>query len=326
MSILDRLNILKQKRQEIAPKLYKFKTRFSLLGTVGAGKTTVGGGLLISAQTLSSMMPEFRCRVLEGSSGIRVAASNLRRGRFPPKTPANLPSAPEAGLLLYWGGLFGEKKVQIPFCDISGERVQQVIQKYGEGMYPTEEAYDELSMLMRYIYDADGLILVIPASRALIFTDDRKVEAEPTGIAEDPDVNLARILESVFEYKEETGSKKLKAILAIITKWDLLQPYAKSKKMDIQDPTGEGLQNFMDIAFPDTMMSLKAYGLENVRFFPSYFKVKRETVEINGKKQVRLAKWSDGGDRIEMHEKILRMPKFPERTYKNMFDCLKNLA
>lgn len=316
MSWLSRLKVLKPKDEELAPQLYKYKTRFSMLGTVGAGKTAVCGGIVLTAQTLSGMMPEFKCRILEGSSGIRVAASNLRRGRFPPKTPVNLPAPAEAGLLLYWGGLLREKKVQIPICDISGEQVQQTIQKHGEHMYPSSEAYSELTTLMRYVYEADGFIIALPASRALIFDEDKKLEAEPGGIANDPDVNLPRCLDSVFEYKERSGGKKIKGIAVVITKWDLMQPYAQEKDMDIQTP--RGLQNFMDVAFPDTMMSLKAYGLENVRFFPSYFKVMRD-------KKGNVVKWEDQSDRIELHPRILRMPQYPEQSYKDLFEFLKTM-
>ena len=124
-------------------------------------------------------------------------------------------------------------------------------------------------------------------------------------------------MDSVFEFKEG-GGKKIKGIAVVITKWDLLQPYARKKSMDIQDESGQGLENFMNICFPDTSMSLKAYGLQNVRFFPSYFKVMRDR---NG-----LVKWSDGGDRIEMHPKILRMPKYPEKSYAMLFDFLKSFA
>ena len=316
--LLGRLtNPLKSKPQELAPKLYKYKTRFSFLGTVGSGKTTVAGGIVLTAQTLSSLLPEFKCRILEGSSGVRVAASNLRDGRFPPKTPANLPAPAEAGLLLYWGGLLREKKVQIPVCDVSGEQVQQAIQKHGTQMYPTAEAYSQLSQLQRYVYDADGFIIALPSSRALIFADGARLEKEPTGIANDPDVNLPRILDSVFEYKERSGGKKIKGIAVVITKWDLMQPFAQKMNMDIQ--SAEGLQNFMTAAFPDTMMSLKAYGLDNVRFFPSYFKVKRDS-------KGNVEKWSDGTDRIEKHESILRMPKYPEKSYVNLFEYLKSFA
>lgn len=308
----------RQEQPLTVSQLYRYKTRFAMLGTVGSGKTSIAAAIVLTAQTLSTELPEFRCRVLEGSSGILEAASNLRRGRFPPKTPVDTLVPPEAGLLLWWENFWGTKKVQVPICDVAGERVQELEAKFARGMYPSEEAYNQLSQLIRYVQDSDGFILAVPASRALIFEDDTKLETEPEDVQTDPDVNLARILESVFEHKESTSSKKIKGIATVITKWDMLEPYAKKKDMDIYESSGKGLQNFMNVCFPATMMTLKSYGMQNVRFFPSYIRVKRGAYGME--------RWDDGSPKIEAHERYLRMPKYAEKSYVDLFEYLKSFA
>jgi len=230
-----------------------------------------------------------------------------------------LPVPPEAGLLLSWKGWFGDKKLQIPIVDVAGEEVQRMIEKYAREMYPTRQTYMQLTQLIRYIQNSEGFILAVPAARALIFDDDERLELEPEDMQVDPDVNLARILESVFAYKEQSGGKRIKGIAVVITKWDLLMPYAKKKNMDIYDPTGAGLRNFMDVCFPATMMELKSYGMQNIRFFPSYINVAREP---DGSR----AKWEDGTHKIQLHPEKLRMPSYSEQDYVNLFEYLKSFA
>ena len=111
-----------------AAQLYKYKNRFAMLGTVASGKSTVAAGIVLTAQTLSSDIPDFYCRVIESNSEILQDASNLRRGRFPAKTKAYEKYPVESGLLLIWNKRFGgDRKIQIPICDVAGEDVQQMI-------------------------------------------------------------------------------------------------------------------------------------------------------------------------------------------------------
>jgi len=71
--------------------LYASKCRFAMLGTPESGKTTVAAGLVLTSQTRSSDLPDFKCRVNEGSTSIISDASKLRQGIFPAKTAAYQP-------------------------------------------------------------------------------------------------------------------------------------------------------------------------------------------------------------------------------------------
>lgn len=301
-----------------ATRHYKYKTRFAMLGTVGSGKSAVAAGIHLTAQTLSAMQPKFFCRVLEHTSNILADVSNLRRGRFPKKTNPYQPHPPESGLLVSWPGFLGEKKVQVPLADIAGEDWHQTIRQYRD-LNPLDAAtYKANINLINYVREADGYICVVPASRALMFQDDVQLERGSSELEVDPDVNLARILSAVIDYKEQSRGKDIKGIAVIITKWDLIAPYAENWGMDLYDPTGQGLQTFMDICFPATIMELKACGLDKVQFFPSHFQVLK-----NEDGTVR--KWPDGSDRIDIIQNR-RVPRYSEESYVKLFDWLRGFA
>jgi len=315
-------SIFKQPDQQttVPTPFYKYKTRFSMLGTVGSGKTTISALTVLTAQTLSANMPEFKCRVLETTSGILEGTSNLRRGRFPPKTYANAPYAYESGLLIKWEGRWREKNIHIPICDLAGEDIQLMIQTYKKGMYdPNPSTYGAMSSIINYVKKSDGFILCVPASKALLFTgENESLEKEPGDLVGDPDVNLYRILSEVISHKEITRGKPIKGIAVVITKWDLLAPFAVNMGMDLYDPTGQGLTRFMDVCFPSTSMLLKNYGLEKVEFFPSYVQVERND-------DGTIKTWNDKTDQIKIiREK--RLPQYSESSYVKLIEWLKSFA
>ena len=262
-------NLFKKQETNMQPSSpYKYKNRFSMLGTVGSGKTTISALMVLTAQTLSSRWPEFKCRVLETTTGILEGTSNLRRGRFPPKTVSQTSYPLESGLLIKWQGMLRTKNLHIPICDLAGEDIQLMVPQYGSGMYdPSRVSYGAMANVINHVKDSDGFILCVPASKALLFTGEKEsLEAEPTELTADPDVNLYRILSHVISYKEQSRGKTIKGIAVVITKWDLLAPYAINMGMDLYDPTGAGLSKFMDVCFPSTSMLLKNYGLEKKSF------------------------------------------------------------
>lgn len=315
-------NIINKPRQTPMPSatnLYRYKNRFAMLGTVGSGKSTVAAGIILTAMTLSANNPNFFGQVIESNSDILLDQSNLRRGRFPNKTNPYQPHPVESGLVLIWKGFFGERKVQIPICDIAGEDVQQMIRQ--NRLTLDRESFNANRQLMDYVRDADGFLLCVPASRALLFQDDAQLEREPSVVegVGDPDVPLARILNDVINFKAQTRGKAIKAIGVIITKWDLIEPYAARLGMDLYDPTLEGRRRFMKTCFPATSMTLKPYvNKARVKFFPSHFQV--QTYEDGSVK-----KWPNGGDKIDVLQER-RVPRYSEQSYVNLFTWLRSFA
>jgi hypothetical protein len=306
-----------QQNQAAPTHLYTYKTRFSMLGTVGSGKSTIAGAIVLTSQTLSSDLPGFTCRVLEGTSNILSDCSNLRRGRFPAKTVPFGKYASEAGLLMGWHQIWGDKRVQVPICDIAGEDIQMMIRQYSHNMQGIgNAAYSAAMNLVNYVKDSDGFVLAMPASKALIHKDDAQIEAEAESVDFDPDVNLARILGEVIDHKERCRGKPIRGIAVVITKWDMLMPYAQNLGMDVF--TEQGLREFMDVCFPSTSQQIKACKLANVQYFPSYIDVERD-------QDGNVKKWEkDGSPKIMVKDR--RKPSYSEQSYVNLIEFLHGFA
>jgi len=322
MSLFDKinpLNIFKKPAQPIMPtQLYAYKTRFAMLGPTGAGKTTVSAMTVLAAQTLSSDMPSFRCRVLEGTSSVLNAVSSLRQGHFPEKTTAHVRYAAESGLLLRDKAFFGEKKVQVPMVDIAGEDIDLMIAHYQKGATQIAPvAFSLAQNLINYVKESDGYILCVDSSKAL---GVKGYNAPTDQVREDPDNYLHRLLSEIFIYKEHSRGKPIKGVAVVITKWDTISNYAASWGMDVYDPTGQGLKEFMDVCFPSTSMILKDYGFgfgANIKIFPSYINVERESDGVP-------KTWADGKEKIVLKER--RMPDADLQSYVNLIQFLLSFA
>lgn len=301
-----------------------YKCRFALVGTTGAGKTTVADLILLTMHTMSQRENTFTCRVLEGTSDIEEGVSKLRMGHFPDKTKPYQQSVIEAGFLLEYVGLWGTKKLHVPIVDVAGEDVTSMI-KHKPGYAPTTEDWNQSLKLVQDVRNADGFVMCLPASRALVHHRDVQIERETGDLPIDPDVNLKRILSAIIDYKEASHAKPIKAIACIITKWDLIMPYAAKWGMDIQEPTGVGLQNFMNICFPSTSMALKSSHVKNIQFFPSF--VQTEIDPQSGKEKT----WEDSSPKIKVkppNEWLTygRVPEYSAYSYRNLINFLKTFA
>ena len=286
--------------------------RVSVIGTIESGKTTALGLICLTCQTLSAQNKGFKSRIRERTSGIKQAPSDLRSGHFPQKT---LPgSYYEADLLLKQESSFGSKVVTLPFCETAGEDIQKWISHFNESMYQQRPQLQIIDELYKYVLNSHGVILVCPTSRALMHTDSMPLEAVPEGISRDPDVNLSRIIDAIYDYKRQ-AKMRLEGIAVLATKQDMIQPYAQSMGIDLTNPVG--MQKFMTSFFPDTSQSLKWYGLDKIRFFPSWVQVQRDQT---GKP----LKWPDKTHRILMNPRRARMPQYSELSYMNLIEWLIN--
>lgn len=303
---------------------YSYKTRFALVGTAGAGKTTVADLILLTMHTMSSHEDTFTCRVLEGTSDIEEGTSLLRQGHFPAKTRPYQQSVIEAGFLMEWAGVWGNKRIHLPIVDVAGEDIVAMI-RHRAPYAPSPEEFNQSLKLVEDVRNSDGFIVVIPASRALAFHHDIQLERETGDLPNDPDVNVKRILAAVVEYREQTRAKPIKAVGVIITKWDTIQPYAQKWGMDILDPTGMGLQNFMQICFPSTSSYLKASHIPNIKFFPSF--VQTEFDGQTGKEK----KWEDNSAIVKVkppNEWLTygRVPEYSAAYYREFITWMKTYA
>lgn len=336
MSILK--NLFKPKKQVLFPHLQRptewqsYKCRFALIGTTGSGKTTVADLILLTMQTMSQREETFSCRVLEGTSDIEEGTSLLRIGHFPEKTTPYQTSVIEAGFLLEYAGFWGTKRLHVPVVDVAGEDITSMI-KHKQPYAPSVEAFNQSLKLVQDVRDADGFLMCLPASRALGHHHDVQLERETGDLPIDPDVNLKRILSAIIDYKEQSHGKPIKAIACVITKWDLIMPYAAKWGMDIQDPSGQGLQNFMNICFPSTSMALKSSHVQNIQFFPSFVQTE---VDVQTGKEKTWERHPQTGKldnsaviKVKPPNEWLtygRVPEYSALPYRNLINFLKTFA
>ena len=300
---------------------FESKTRFTMIGPVGAGKTTIAACMLVAAETRSQDDPAFYCNVLEYGSQIREAAWNLRSGHFPPKTVPTGQYAYESGLEIVKKGFLGEKKVHIPLIDVAGEDQQLMLHKYVDPTAVRNPVnYLTAKTLLNYMKSSKGFILTLCAPRVPIPGLDLG-DSEPEGISHFPDVNISRMLQEVRNYKK---GKNIEAIFVIITKWDILQPYLiENQGIDLYAPGG--IKQFMNIYFPGTSMQLKQ--LEDkgiVQYFPSH-------VSLQKNEKGETEYWEPNNPKVNVitkdaEENPCLKPDYAEASFMSLFDALERFA
>lgn len=248
---------------------YKAKIKFGMLGPVSSGKSTIAAGFLHTVQTLSTLVPNFYCRVLPSSTHILADANNLRLGRFPEKTDPFLPKAPEAGFLICEHG-WREKKVQVPICDVAGEISDYIAAKgtgFTSGQVVRQRLQNINKSVVETVKDCKGFIIALAAPEALMFRESASTF--------DPDVYTHTVMNEILEYRRR-NRKDDPHILVVLTKWDEVREQAKSIQMDAYNETEDGMAKFLANGFPATSMLLKPLRDKGrVRFFRSWFNIKK---------------------------------------------------
>jgi len=291
--------------------------RVVIVGTRGSAKTTFLGSLALACDLLSQREKGFKHFIDERTSGICQVPSDLCAGFFPEPTPPGL--IYEADMYLTWQSLFGEKTICLPFCETSGEDIENLIGPYKQSQYHQAIDYQDAQNLTRYICDSNGYILVAPVNRPHVPGVPKEfLDEEPTSLRWDPDVNLRRILGAIYHYKKQTRSPPIEGIAVLLTKYDTIDTYLKSQGMDLYDPIGARI--FLQTYFRQTTGLLKYYGLEKVKFFPFHVQVEKikhpdGTISFN--------KWSEGrGYKITLDEKR-NIPKFAEQSCYDVINWIK---
>lgn len=296
--------------------------RVAVVGTMGSGKTTVLGLLHLTCSDRSNREKNFYFRVNEKTTGIRQVPSDLRNGLFPPPTPEGVVF--EADLMMRWETPFGRQQIRLPFCETAGEEVQRLIMKFSAGMYeinPTD--FTNASMLYEYILRSNGFIVIAPSTRVPMFKDAQGLrvglEKEPTKI-QDPDVNISRLLEQIYNYKERTGAPPIKGIAVLVTKCDAMFSLLAEKGMNLK--TEDGMHKFMITDFPETMNILKFYGMDKVRFWPVWVELDYKQEMRDGKNVKVPIPHPVRGYRIRVHDE-LRIPYYSREEYLSLIDWIK---
>ncbi len=293
---LETLNInLSRGTPDQAPpaSAFPYGNRIAMMGTPSAGKTTTVGGIVMRAEakvaaTAHTDTP-FYCRTLERGSDIHQDVSNLRDGHFPAKTTSYYGFHSSAGLLLEWKRfisakipLIGKpvkkqlwhKLLQVPICDLPGETLTQVIRQVrAQTGTAGAIARRQIQTAINDMRESDGYIICIKASRAKGLGVQLEGEKDQTGLSQDPDVNLVRMLEDLMTYKSVNTGRPIKGVAVLITAWDKLKPIANRVGFDLLDPYigQQNIENFVKACFPSTYSAIQSLRVPNVKYFPTFF-------------------------------------------------------
>ena len=295
----------------------EYEKNIAILGSRGASKTTILGLLGLTCEIESINNPKFTYDIREYTVGIRQVMSDLCQGIFPPATPAG--HIYEADIFMEWkGGLSGSKKVKMPLIETAGEDVEFLIGPYRQDMYrqmPMQQAEN----LNRMVAASNALILTVAVSRVPNLFQ-QQLDHEPETLLADPDVNLVRILDGVHAYREQARSKSLEGIAVLLTKVDMVRPWLEGMGMDLF--TEEGKHLFLNTYLRQTMGKLKKYDYGNVKFFPIYVEVAKETLP-NG--NVRFLKRGNDGFQINTDSRF-NLPVYTRQSFHELIDWVKTIV
>lgn len=297
--------------KHVLPTAKYEEPRVAVLGVRKSGKTTAIGLLGITCTEMANTQKsKVKFLIDEKTSGVMEAPERLRSGRFPEETPEGCTF--EADFYIKWGALTGETEVVLPIVETAGEEVEKLIKRFSSGMYTiTPEDFKSASDLHQYILQSCGFIIITPVTSAPIF-DGKSLEPQPKKLLEYPDVNMARLLTCIYRYKRKhPHSPQIKAIAVLLTKYDLLLPVLDQKGLDLN--TREGVTKFMTLYFSQTYQILQWYGIQRVRFFPSFVSLERDeqTNDVlthpDGKPKIKVINEKDG--------ELCRIPEYSEKSY-----------
>jgi len=297
--------------------LKQYEKYITILGTRGASKTTILGCLGLTCEIESVNNPKFTYDINEHTVGIRKIISDLCQGRFPPETPPG--HIYEADIEMTWGnGWSGKKSVLLPLMETAGEDVEHLIGAYRKDPYRQVSNYQQAEALNKIIARSNAYILVVPVSR-IPGPYPQVVDEEPDSLLSNPDVNIVRILDGIYSYRKRAHSKNIEGIAVLLTKYDMVAEWLKSRGMDLF--TSEGLHLFLNTYLRQTMAKLKRYGYQKVRFFPVYVKVAKEIL-LDGK--VRFVKDEDGF--IIETDPQYNLPLYTQQSYHQVIQWVKDIV
>jgi len=276
------------------------KNLLTMIGTMGAGKSAHLAGLLIAADRKVSKSKDteypFRYFVDEGSSNIENDKSALRAGHFPPKTGLMKASTVEPAATFEWAHVkmlagrsvtLSKTQAKMSIADMAGEDLVNLIEKVNRTRTLQQAQQVNMNKSINLVCNSSALMLIIKATRAQGL--DIELEPEPTGIdglSIYSDANLARIVKGIVKFKRQNpNSPKLRNLAIVVTAWDGLAPVAKQISQITGQPfdpldtkiSAECLDRFVYAFYPSTHATIHSLGLSNIRYFPSFFEVERNS-------------------------------------------------
>lgn len=273
------------------------KRRVTMLGIMGAGKTTFASMILKAAQRRASKtrdtLDPFKVLPFEGSTNLIDDTCMLRIGRFPRKTEAFRDLKMEANFRLEWKHYadigakipLWTKRASLPVCDFAGEEVVQLIDKVSQATNLGQIMSDRAMRLTDMMCNSSGYIIILKATQLTGL--GRPLEAPPmlNGMSQFTDANMTKLITKIVDFKRKhPNSPPIEGIAVVITAYDALD----AKVKEIEALTGEpfdplndaisqqSLDKLVYACFPSTHATIASLGLKNVQYFPSYCIVEKD--------------------------------------------------
>jgi hypothetical protein len=324
------------------------------LGTMQAGKTTHLGGLGKTAQYKASDSVNsgnrFRVFIREGEANIMEDIAELSSGHFPEATTVKTATTIKPAFTFEWEdptwtGARIRRQADMPVIDFAGEQLVQLItQVKGAKTLEQGMAIQGTDQLTNTVNQCSALLIIINAIRAEglpIFKPDPYDKIK--GLSKHPDVNTARMISPIIEYKHNNKgySPPLERIGIVITACDMLFPIAKTienftgRKFDPLPENGDiqtsqqSLSDFMKAFFPQTHALIASLNVD-VQYFPSYFELEKDGQgniqywDPESKKQPKIKRGNIFDSPDWVHN--VNRPKYTEYWFNQEIEWLKEFA
>lgn len=291
----------------------------TIIGTIGSAKTTMLGLMGLTCEIESVNNKNFTYDIQEWTVGMRQIISDLCQGKFPPATPTG--HLFQAIMKLTWNnGWKGKTAVTLPLVETAGEDLENLIGAYRSHQYTQTPTYAQAEKLNEQIARSHAFILVVPVSRVQGIYP-QVVDAEPESLIQNPDVNIVRMLDGIWKYREAARSKPIEGIAIIPSKYDMVDQWLIGRGMDLETPDGQ--YRFLNTYLRQTMAKLKNYGMNKVKFFPIYVRVAKEVLP-NGK--IRFMSRKDGEGLQILTDPQQNLPVYSRDTCHQLINWTREIA
>lgn len=322
------------------------------IGTTRAGKTTHFAGLGKVAQYRSSESAKtdrpFRFHLREGHTNMRDDIAELSTGHFPAATGLISNTTLKPGFTFEWeeptlfGSMFKVKRQALmPVIDFAGEQLVLLNQKVRAAKtFKDASAIQGVDQLTMTVNQASALLPIINAERAEglpIFKPDPSHD-KIKGLSKHPDVNLARMLDPILEFKHDNKdyTPPLEKFIVIVTACDVLFPIAQTitnitgRPFDPLNPaiSHESLDSFMRAFFPQTHSLISSMNVD-VQYFPSYFELEKDAKgEVQYWDEAKLEPKIKRGNIFDSPDWVhnVNRPKFTEYWFNREIESVKDFA
>ena len=306
-------------RAVISDETKECEKNITIIGTRGAAKTTMLGLMGLTCEIESVDNKNFTYDIQEWTVGIRQIISDLCQGKFPPATPPG--HLFQAIMTMTWNsGWKGKTTVNLPLVETAGEDLENLIGAYRSHQYKQTPTYQQAEKLNKQIARSHAFILVVPVSR-IQGLYPQIVDSEPESLIQNPDVNIVRMLDGIYKYRQTARSKPIEGIAVLLTKYDMVDQWLIGEGMNLETP--EGQHKFLNTYLRQTMGKLKRYGYDKVKFFPMYVRVAKEILP-DGK--IRFKKRADDEGLEILTEPQLNLPEYSRTTCHQLIDWTRSIA